>query len=280
MLAQSSSSTTAVGLGTGGPCGRADSNERARLEIELLSSCSDDEDDEEDDDEVDQEIVSLSHRRQEEENAAILQAVQELLVLQQSGGQESAEQVAKDKKMTKDLLERLLGKLESDQEIQRTLEDQIYTLEAGMKGKDQVIESFAEQAREAMDECKWQAESMAEDLMTKIELEVSHRSDLEHLVRRLQGKLSLLQSELDVYRAAPNGAATVVELLQRSLAKNERQKRELAAVKQSRDAELRALGAACDVIEQQWSHLQGKYAAVCRELEDLKADQQKPPLDK
>jgi len=90
----------------------------------------------------------------------------------------------------------------------------------------------------------------------------------------------LLQSELDVYRAAPNGAATVVELLQRSLAKNERQKRELAAVKQSRDAELRALGAACDVIEQQWSHLQGKYAAVCRELEDLKADQQKPPLDK
>ena len=224
--------------------------------------------------------MSLSHRRQEEENAAILQAVQELLVLQQSGGQESAEQVAKDKKMTKDLLERLLGKLESDQEIQRTLEDQIYTLEAGMKGKDQVIESFAEQAREAMDECKWQAESMAEDLMTKIELEVSHRSDLEHLVRRLQGKLSLLQSELDVYRAAPNGAATVVELLQRSLAKNERQKRELAAVKQSRDAELRALGAACDVIEQQWSHLQGKYAAVCRELEDLKADQQKPPLDK
>jgi hypothetical protein len=279
MLAESPSSTTAVGLGTG-PCGRADSNERARLEIELHSSCSEDEDDEENDDEVDQEIASLSHRRQGEENAAILQAVQELLELQQSGGQESAEQVAKDKKMTKDLFERLLGKLESDQEIQRTLEYQIYTLEAGMKDKDQVIESFAEQAKEAMDECKGQAESMAEDLMTKIELEVSHRSDLEHLVRRLQGKLSLLQSELDVYRAAPNGAATVVELLQRSLAKNERQKRELAAVKQSRDAELRALGAACDVIEQQWSHLQCKYAAVCRELEDLKADQQKPPLDK
>lgn len=278
----SAAKADAVVLGTS-PSGCTDHLERARLEIELHSSEDEDEeleDDEDEDDEEDQElIVSLSHRRHEEENAAILQAVQDLLLLQKSGGEESAEQVAKHKKMTKDLLERLLGKLESDQEIQRALEDQIFTLEAGMKGKDQVIESFAEQAKEAIDECKGQAESMAEDLMTKIELEVNHRSDLEHLVRRLQGKLSLLQSELDVYRAAPNGAASVVELLQRSLAKNERQKRELAAVKQGRDAEIRALGAACDVIEQQWSALQGKYAAVCRELEDLKASSQQKSTD-
>jgi hypothetical protein len=269
---------------------------QASLEIELHSSdeegeeeeeeeeeLEDDEGEDEDEDEdEDEEMIEMSQRRYEEENAAILQAVQDLLALQQSGGNDTAEQVEKHKKMTKDLLERLLGKLESDQEIQRAMEDQIFTLETGIKGKDRVIESFAEQAKEAIDECKGHAETMAEELMTKIETEVNHRSDLEHLVRRLQSKVSMLQSELDVYRAAPNGSASLVELLQRSLAKNQQQKRdlknarlELAVVKQSRDAEIRALGAACDVIEKQWSDLQDKYLTAVREAEDLRAAQLK-----
>lgn len=101
------------------------------------------------------------------------------------------------KAKTKKLLEHLLSKLEEDVDYQRSLESQIEDLEISVMVKDRDMQRLSEQAREAIDDCKLQAEEMSEDMLGKIATEVNQRISVERLLVRLQlenSKLKVLVS--------------------------------------------------------------------------------------
>ena len=58
--------------------------------------------------------------------------------------------------------------LYQDNEYQRDLEEQIDSLEVENMGKDKCIKRLARDAKEAIDECKCEADEMAERMMSTV----------------------------------------------------------------------------------------------------------------
>lgn len=68
------------------------------------------------------------------------------------------------------LLENLVLKFDQDIDYQRDLEEQIDTLEIENMGKDHCIKRLSTDAKEAIDECKSDADEMAEKMMSTVKL--------------------------------------------------------------------------------------------------------------
>lgn len=68
------------------------------------------------------------------------------------------------------LLENLVLKFDQDIDYQRDLEERIETLEIENMGKDHCIKRLSTDAKEAIDECKCEADEMAEKMMSTVKL--------------------------------------------------------------------------------------------------------------
>ncbi len=124
-------------------------------------------------------------------NHQIMSSIQELYSDKDFG--KDGEDFVSFKNRTKGLLAQLLRKLEEDVDYQHNLEQQIDDLDRDGKIREHDIERISRQAREAIEDCKAQAEDMAEDMLSKMASEVDRRCSLERLVVRLQADNSRLQ---------------------------------------------------------------------------------------
>jgi hypothetical protein len=70
----------------------------------------------------------------------------------------------------KGLLENVMIKFDQDVEYQRDLEEQIDSLETENLSKDKCIKRLSRDAKEAIDECKCEADGMAEKMMSTVKL--------------------------------------------------------------------------------------------------------------
>ena len=103
------------------------------------------------------------------------------------------EDIVDYKQKTKTLFGVLLRKMEEDAEYQRSLEEQIDMLADDCKHKDVEIERLSADAQDAINDCRRQAEAMAENMFSKISCEVNGRVTMETLVCRMQKDLSAAQ---------------------------------------------------------------------------------------
>jgi hypothetical protein len=70
----------------------------------------------------------------------------------------------------KGLLENVMIKFDQDVEYQRDLEERIDSLETENLSKDKCIKRLSRDAKEAIDECKCEADGMAEKMMATVKL--------------------------------------------------------------------------------------------------------------
>lgn len=129
----------------------------------------------------------------------IVNSVYNLIKLIDSGSDSGSQQPLDYngyKVKTKQLLEQLLVKLEEDVDYQHHLEVQIETLENSVATKDASMKRLSQQAIEAIEDCKLQAEEMATEMMTKIASEVGRRKKVEKVVMTLQRENVRLKGQM------------------------------------------------------------------------------------
>lgn len=185
-------------------------------------------------------------------NRQILEAIESLGSLQLQTDEGGVEHIAEYKRRTKELLERLLRKLTEDVAYQRGLEDQLEVLEDSLADKDAQIAKLSAKAHRAIDDCKAQAEEMAEDFMSKVEMEVSARSSLESIIRRQQCELSMFKAASRASKADPSRLLSVRVENESLKLENESLRAEFAQTRASHDAEMATLGACCESLEKKF----------------------------
>lgn len=94
---------------------------------------------------------------------------------------------------TRKLFEQLLLKLEENSDHIYSLEHRVKFLEQECEDKDLDIEKMTMSMQEAVQDCRQEAEEMVGELMDKVSAEVTHRHEVEGLLRRLQGQNSKLK---------------------------------------------------------------------------------------
>jgi len=97
------------------------------------------------------------------------------------------------------LLEQMMRKFEEDADYQKSLEEQVEILADECRQKDDEIERVSVDAQEAINECRRQAEAMAENMFSKISGEMNERVGVEKVVGRLQRELTATQVSMYKY---------------------------------------------------------------------------------
>ena len=118
-------------------------------------------------------------------DAQIMSSIQDLM---SKKSKDEEEDFATYKARMKDLLEQLLLKLEEDVDYQKNLELQIEDLERDLKAKDYDIERLSRQAKDAIDDCKSQANEMAQEMISKLNLEMERNAQYKSLLIQLQSE--------------------------------------------------------------------------------------------
>lgn len=85
------------------------------------------------------------------------------------------------------LMENLIIKFDQDLEYQRDLEEQIDNLEAENVGLDKCIRRLSQDAMEAIDECRSEADEMAEKMISTVKLLQSENVQWQVIVCCLLG---------------------------------------------------------------------------------------------
>jgi hypothetical protein len=91
------------------------------------------------------------------------------------------------------LFEQMTSKFDEDAEYQKSLEEQVEMLADDCRQKDGEIDRLSVDAQEAINECRRQAEAMAENMFSKISREMNDRVSMEKLMGRLQRELTAAQ---------------------------------------------------------------------------------------
>lgn len=87
-----------------------------------------------------------------------------------SGSSHHDNEIVEYKQKVKVLLDRLMEKFDQDIEYQRDLEQRIDSLEVENMAKDICIKRLSRDAKEAINECKCEADNMAEKMMSTVKL--------------------------------------------------------------------------------------------------------------
>lgn len=132
-------------------------------------------------------------------DAQIMSSIQDLM---SKKSKDEEEDFATYKARMKDLLEQLLLKLEEDVDYQKNLELQIEDLERDLKAKDYDIERLSRQAKDAIDDCKSQANEMAQEMISKLNLEMERNAQYKSLLIQLQSENFRLKSDLRIQQYA------------------------------------------------------------------------------
>jgi ElaB/YqjD/DUF883 family membrane-anchored ribosome-binding protein len=123
----------------------------------------------------------------------LTELIDDITALMTEDHSETSDDFAAYRVKTKKLLGQLVVKLEEESTYQQELEDQIDELANELAKKDNAIAVLSQQAKDAIDDCKFQAEEIAEEMLSKIAAEVNQRMDVERLLRRLQSENARLQ---------------------------------------------------------------------------------------
>lgn len=109
-----------------------------------------------------------------------------------------------EKEQVVELMKIITNKFENDRNYQSSLETQLDALAEDCRHKEVEIERLSADAQDAINDCRRQAEAMAENMFSKISLEMNNRASMEKLVGRLQRDLTSAQSELRLHQIIVN----------------------------------------------------------------------------
>ncbi len=156
---------------------------------------------------------------------------------------------------TKQLLEKLLLKLQYNNETINELEENIDELETELLIKESSIKKISQQAISAIEECKCEAQDIYEEMTKKYNMEVKKRESVEKVLRQFQVDNSTIRAQLKSVREmhqkgekGSNGNSisydqiTLIKLENTELKKQLMQiSRENESIRLQRDAELLSL---------------------------------------
>lgn len=101
---------------------------------------------------------------------------------------------------TKQLLEKLLLKLQYNNETIRDQEENIDELETELLIKESSVKKISQQAIAAIEECKCEAQDIYEEMTKKCSMEVKKRESVEKVLRQFQVDNSMLRAQLKSVR--------------------------------------------------------------------------------
>jgi|LauGreSBDMM110SN_4_FD.fasta_scaffold186601_1 hypothetical protein len=154
---------------------------------------------------------------------------------------------------TKQLLEKLLLKLQYNNETIHELEENIDELETELLIKESSLKKISQQAISAIEECKCEAQDIYEEMTKKYNIEVKKRESIEKVLRQFQVDNSMVRAQLKSVRGmhkkvnSDNAANSYDEITLIKLENTELKKqllhmsRENESIRLQRDAELLSL---------------------------------------